>query len=221
MYSKIEVKEHPIIFSTDMVKAILDERKTQTRRIMKPQPELIPDDVPTYYGEKYWWSSREFRSMVRLPDDIGCMPSQCPYGQVGDRLWVRETFAINFKGQIMTKAQKEYLADMLDITEQVNKINIKWTSPYFMKKENAPHWLEITEVRVERVQEITEQDVLAEGIPSFTLAKGVLASKPPDPRWAFIELWDSLNAKRGYGWEVNPWVWVISFNLVNISTTNV
>ena len=79
-----------------------------------------------------------------------------------------------------------------------------------------PRWasritLEIVNVRVERMQEITEADVIAEGIGAFTLFRGVLSEYPPDPRWKFIKLWNSINAKRGYGWEVNPWVWVLEF----------
>ena len=79
-----------------------------------------------------------------------------------------------------------------------------------------PHWasrltLKVLRIRVESLQEITLEDVKAEGIGSFTFAKGVLSETPPDPRWKFIELWNSLNAKRGYGWAANPWVWVVEF----------
>uniref|UniRef100_A0A6M3XHW1 Uncharacterized protein n=1 Tax=viral metagenome TaxID=1070528 RepID=A0A6M3XHW1_9ZZZZ len=86
-----------------------------------------------------------------------------------------------------------------------------------------PRWasritLEVVRVRVERVQEITEADVIAEGVGAYTLARGVLSDAPPDPRWKFIEIWNSINVKRGYGWDTNPWVWVVEFR--KMPTTN-
>ena len=82
-----------------------------------------------------------------------------------------------------------------------------------------PRWasritLEIKRISVERVQDITWEDCKAEGTPSYTAARGALADDPPDARWKYIETWDELNAKRGYAWDTNPWVWVIEFRRV-------
>jgi len=90
-----------------------------------------------------------------------------------------------------------------------------WKSPLFMPRWASRITLEITGVRVKRVQEINTDDCKAEGISGYTFARACCSDNPPDPRWKFIELWDSLNAKRGYGWEVNPFVWCISFKLVS------
>ena len=154
------MKEHPIIFSTESVKAILEGRKIQTRRVIKPQPVL------TDFG----W--------VLTAKGDSPKPAYCPYGQVGDRLWIRRT-----------KQGK-----------------------FIWKKSEAEVWLEITGVRVERLQEITIEDVKSEGIliKETTVGDWTFTSIITD----FAILWDSLNFKRGYGWDTNPWVWVIEFKNV-------
>ena len=134
------MKEHPIIFNAEMVRAILDNRKTQMRRVLKP---MVP------VGEQ-----------------------SCPYGQPGDRLLV--------------------------VDSHVN--------------------LEITDVRVERVQEISEDDAWAEGIelPEIDWERdGHGYCHPPGACVEeFAELWDSINAKRGFGWDDDPWVWVVTFKRI-------
>ena len=190
---------------------------------MKPQPELIPDDVPRNEGEIYWWSSRAFRTMVRIVPNgwqMDAIASVCPYGQVGDLLWVRESYAVRSDGvdQILYKADYQEVVKMLDLPE----INIKWKPSIHMFKCDARIWLEITGIRVERLQEITEEDAIGEGIQLFKVGLPptqvkVYASGWPDPLCGgtsvdgFHHLWDSINAKRGYGWSENPWVWVIEF----------
>ena len=86
-----------------------------------------------------------------------------------------------------------------------------WRSSLLMPRWASRISVPVVNVRVERVQDISEADVLAEGISSFTFAKGILSDEPTDPRWKFIELWDSINAKRGMGWDVSPWVWGYEF----------
>lgn len=200
------MKERPIIFSAEMVKAVLSGRKKQTRRVIKPVPVtsdgMLAREVPV------WLYPKEF-------------VKYCPYGQVGDRLWVKQAFALNYKGQVLTKAEKEYVSEMLDITEQTKSLDIKWTPSIFMPRKLSFLTLEITEVRVERVQEISEEDAIAEGVEYKTtnehaylrvLSQGKAnRGNWPTPQESFGNLWDSFNAKRGYGWEVNPWVWVVSF----------
>lgn len=208
--------ERPIIFSTEMVRAILEGRKTQTRRVIKPQPEFTPPPkgFGSYKKEDYWgWGWRKNKNdwfcgvtQKQLTSDKGLLyPNRCPYA-VGDRLWVRETFWYCCEG--CKKAF--YKADGFELGPNKVRIggiecqvkNNKWKSSRFMPKWAARLWLEITEIRVERVGEITWQDIALEGI------RGKHAV---DTRETFVKLWDSLNAKRGFSWESNPWCWCISF----------
>ena len=210
-----KMKERPIIFNTENVKAILDGRKTQTRRVVKPCSKATLHD-----GSQPEW-------VFTL--------AKCPFGQVGDRLWVRETWRILDDTMLLDDLVRvEYQADGQIIKRRYG--DIAWNEggidlPVIasaMKdsrvkpSHHLPHiisriTLEITGVRVERLQEITEEDVRAEGIrcyddvlhlpPTVSIASYITAE--------FVSLWDSLNAKRGYGWETNPWVWVLDFKHYN------
>lgn len=168
------VRERPIPFKREMVQAILDGRKTQTRRVLKPQPahELQPDSTQEC-GHWEWM----FRG-VRLHSVF------CPYGQHGDRLWVREKM--------------------------------------FQFKKDTRLWLEIAGVRVERLQEISEADALAEGVehrkpgPAFSAGEvqGTAHVCYANPQTAFAALWDSINGKK-YPWASNPFVWAITFRRID------
>lgn len=203
--------EKPIIFSTEMVQAILDGRKTMTRRVVKPQ------GITCYKGsyrkpctQNYILNTAanslycgECGNIVEysLEGKDYCRTIDCPY-QPGDLLWVRETWAglppfHNLHPEI---ERYIYKADG-DATP------LKWKSPRFMPKAAARIWLEVTSVRVERLQEITAEDIRSEGLTS-------MAVHCLDYEIAVVEyqlLWDSINAKRGHGWDTNPWVWVIEF----------
>lgn len=201
--------EHPIIFSGEMVRAIFDGRKTQTRRIIKPQPifrEYLQQDAFRFRGFGY----------IGI-ESLLAVAEHCPYGKVGDRLWVREARCENEWG-IFYKADGS-----LDFQEA--GVGAKWTPARFMKKIYARLWLEITGIRVERVQEITEEGCLAEGmlIEGTDLGNGTNTDNPYEQ---FAQLWDSINKKRKYiegdmgkfpadftpySWDKNPWVWVIDF----------
>ena len=177
----------PILFSTPMVKAILEDRKSQTRRVLKPEPWSMD---PAYFHD----FSKDFGGRV------------CPYGQVGGEMYVRETHNI---GGIPPKEWAMYRADYDDKTAQ----QIVWHPSIFMPKWASRITLEITGVRVERVQEIgrvNHADVLHEGYP-FGYDSNELKEHPTS---TFARLWDSINAKRGYGWETNCWVWVLEFKRV-------
>lgn len=173
--------ERPILFSGEMIRAILEGRKTQTRRVIKPQPEFDG-------GFPIWWP-------------------QCPYGKKGDRLWVREAFSVcdHPQGPVCSyKAdhpQDEYL---------------KWRPSIHMPRCASRITLEIINIRIEQLQEISDSDALAEGVPVNESAisvplSGEFDEKETIPRALYRDLWDSINAKRGFGWDVNPWVWVIEF----------
>ena len=189
----------PILFSTSMVQAILDGRKTQTRRVIKA-PVLRnvrePDEV-LFDGKicKFNWHG---------DDVIGGFEIKPKY-QPGDILWVRETWAEVSSGIIEYKATyKEPYTGSAEIDHIGNKI--KWRPSIHMPREAARIFLKVTNVRVERLQEITAHDAIREGMESEI---------PFDTVDEFKELWNNLNAKRGYGWESNPWVWVVAFEKIS------
>lgn len=213
--------EHPILFSTEMVRAILDSQKTQTRRVIKPQPN---------YQKRFGESEAEIK--VNIANRI------CPYGKVGDTLWVRETtkhYGNKFcdcKGYALVEYKdgenREIdLTYMLDAGKELpqqkwwGKGESKWTSARFMFKWAARIFLEITNIRVERVQDITLEDVIKEGIKDANKCvykDNVFKCNHHDTLNKFKELWDSINAKRGYGWDENPYVWVVEFKRMKLNS---
>jgi hypothetical protein len=126
----------------------------------------------------------------------------CPYGIPGDRLWVRETFAQGVEG---CPGGISYRADHADPKGDGPAHPVKWRPSIFMPRAASRILLEITDVRVQRLQEISTRDIWAEGIA---------ASPDVDPVHEWRDLWDSLNAARGFGWAANPWVWAITFRRV-------
>lgn len=192
----------PIIFSGEMVRAILDGRKSQTRRIVKPQPEYGISEC--HWSETGW-------ALDGGPNEHGvsgctCRPVRCPYGR-SDCLWVRETFATGISG---CPGGVTYRADHIDPNGDGPANPIKWRPSIFMPRWASRLTLQVTAVRVERLQEISDRDVWHEGIRDgqsydFSgLTKGA-------GRRAFRPLWDSVNGKRGYHFDSNPFVWVVSF----------
>ena len=176
--------EKPIIFSTEMVKAILDGRKTQTRRVVKGRWIPLVEKVLEINGKWVF--------------DVLGGELTTPYGQAGDRLWVRESYSTH---------PIHYKADGYELKDGEGT----WHNKMFMPRWASRITLEITGVWVERVQEITDGMARAEGVGWVHQDIGLRPVYFKDYKTKFIELWDSLNAKRGYGWETNPWVWVISF----------
>lgn len=203
--------EKPILFSTPMVRAILDGRKTMTRRVVKPQPDHFHRDIinkPKPFSKVDW---------ERLIPQVGDKEIKCPYGAPGDRLWVREAWYYESHMHELTAGEPDlsnglyshryiYRASNPDYPVNVGVGEHGWKPSIHMPKTAARIWLTVTEVRVERLSEITEEDSIAEGIRI-----GIGGMPYFSCREAFAALWDSLNAKRGFGWEQNPWVWVISF----------
>lgn len=180
-------KEHPILFSTTMVQAILAGNKIQTRRIVK--------DMHKNRLEKFvsgFWPFRENQkgNLVRV---------ECPYGKMGDRLWVRETWARYKDGQYAYKAS---------MRDNAIVIGNPWKPSIHMPRSAARIILEITEIRLERLQSITRGDAMSEGCPFPNMADG------SNPVYWFSSIWDPINAKRGFPWHSNPWVWVITFKKI-------
>jgi hypothetical protein len=179
------VKERPILFNGEMVRAVLDGRKTQTRRVCIPR---FDDRKPCEHYSPIGNGGVITNQMMRHCEH-GSEGQPCPYGEVGDRLWVRETWKPCFDDGIGT----EYRADKRGCCGP-------WKPSRFMPRNRSRITLEITGIRVERVQDITEADAKAEGI-----------NYGCDSVDWFQELWNSINAKRGFGWDANPWVWVVEF----------
>jgi len=207
------MKERPILFSGEMVRAILDGRKTQTRRAIKPQPR------PMFLGGCGWYpdgDANKKKHYASVKHFIKGMPIDfCPYGQPGDRLWVREGFRlISQLGPETwdTFLHPQYKSDMK--IGHICSIMREFYKPGWKPSIHMPRWasritLEITDVRVERVQDITLADIEKEGI--FDKRE---TGNSIQQRISFSFLWDSINAKCGYSWDSNPWVWAISFKVV-------
>ena len=212
------MKEKPIIFTSEMVKAILEGRKTQTRRVIKPQPTRN-HHIAYMEGQGAYNCSGEgqFEELTYYATTVRTI--KCPYGQPRDRLWVRETI-------MKSKNKREHLGvyaadDSSILTSKFNlgtgETEVDWVCHFKKNKISAifmPRWasriiLEITNIRVERLQEITLKDAIAEGIK----AEFVYDPEPEDDNAAFKYLWNSIN--KTYPWLSNPWVWVISFKRVN------
>ena len=202
------MKERPILFSGEMVRAILDGRKTQTRRVIKLSDGSPLDDcdIPAhegkYMGDYIMDFSKTFPQWKQL---------DCPYGQSGDRLWVRETWARAPHGFVYRANYKDgHGQEVVDIPTG-ETLPLVWRPSIYMPRSACRISLEIINVRVEHIQEISEVDCCLEtGSPLHWAGPGPEPYKR-DMRLVFRLLWDSFNAKRGFGWDLNPWVWVIEF----------
>lgn len=218
------MQKKPIIFSGDMVKAILEGRKTQTRRVIVPQP-------PHWTWNVRPWDDR----CINVSGVEGNYFVICPYGKPGERLWVRETAKLRSVNRRRTGHidgfDLHYRADD-EILDFPGRDDYK---PYsflrFTPSIHMPRWanritLGIKGVRVERLQEITEADIVKEGIRQSESDEkywlGPLAGVPDYPwntaQQAFMSLWNEKNGKRvegKYSWDRNPWVWVIEFKCID------
>ncbi len=203
-------KERPILFSGPMVKAILEGRKTQTRRVMNNRHFNVFWVDETAKGvAPYWRYEDSHGSGPFKPEDYQLYGfPRCPYGQAGDRLWVRETWAPH---PTVRKAERDskifYRADCRPRTS--DESHCDWRPSIHMPRWASRITLEIVSVRVERLQGISEDDAKAEGV--LSLPDATLKPVDGSARLQFAALWDSINAGRGFGWNVNPWVWVIEF----------
>lgn len=230
------MKERPMLFDARSVPGIFDGRITMTRRVLKPQPSCMALGGGAWYPyedskrKKHYANVGHFRK--------GVAADFCPYGQIGDRLWVREACYIwgRWRENGLTKTGKQAWTFKAETPHTVifapshpqvaTKTTPRETCAYWKRPSIfMPHWasrilLEITDIRVERVQEISGENCVQEGATTLTDLNMVLSRIDKTPfheqnnrkaRAIFQDLWDSINAKRGFGWDVNPWVWVIEF----------
>jgi hypothetical protein len=236
-------KERPILFSGPMVRAILAGQKTQTRRVMKPQPEPCPAD---HTRAGHWWPSRPHQSMLHVEDELqkwtGLAGDACPIGDHGERLWVRETWAdVNLYGApAIAYRADHHLSDLMSdqsfldegafnyedpryravaAGKQGNQFSVwafdllnetegRWRSAMFMPRWVCRLVLEIVSVRVERLQAISTEDCVAEGLSTNLREQEAV----DDLRGQWKDLWTGINGAAS--WEANPWVWVVEFKRV-------
>lgn len=220
------MKERPILFSSPMVRAILDGRKTQTRRVVKPQPQVE--------GRIFRWAGPRPKAKVStgavfindpsMEHENPIISAFCPFGKPGDRLWVRETWAaVHFSIDPETGFaddwhgshdippgdgggywSKLYAADSHP-TDKEDR-GFAWRPSIHMPRWASRITLEVTGVRVERLCDISESDAVAEGVIEWMLG-------PSSPSEDFRKLWETIN---GLGsWDANPWVWAISFRRID------
>jgi hypothetical protein len=220
-------KERPILFNAPMVRAIMDGKKTQTRRLMTPQPFAQPEDLDD--GTFGVYAGDELAGVIR-----------CHYGRPGDRLWVRETWRTEElpDGQdgIRFAADQEFVpiantreaSDIWLVDNDNGRHGTKWRPSIFMRRWASRITLEVTNVRVERLQDISEEDAMAEGVPPFGEEYSCFSLEQPIPcgegrpsfaagsrpyAASYAVLWDEINADRA-PWSANPWVWVVEFKRV-------
>ena len=188
----------PILFSGEMVRAILDGRKTQTRRVIKPQPDFVANYYETGKKRTAWSGGSSDPKLLK-----------CPYGQPGDLLWVRETFGVitqpltGEKSAIYKATHKPEFPN-----EQLGFDGSKWRPSIFMPRWASRITLRVVGVRVEMLWDMTVSKMIAEGVAE-------IENNDKHPLTPFITLWDSINADRGHAWYTNPWVWVVEFEEVS------
>jgi len=220
------MKEIPILFSTPMVQAILAGSKTQTRRVIN---QVMPIGVK-------WHGMVGNELCFRIVDQTAVHTlCKCPYGKPGDILWVRETWGYEFGGGILYKASHEHMQKVGGLVDH------KWKPSIHMPKAVARIWLQVEYIRVERLQQISQDDIKQEGVripvnpksngvllilgeknkaidflPEGCLAKDAPKLQPPELMFAhWAELWCNVNGRES--WNTNPWVWAITFKV--LSTT--
>ncbi|MFH2559864.1 hypothetical protein ABK660_06085 [Klebsiella pneumoniae] len=228
-----KITERGMIFNAEMVRALVSGRKTQTRRIMKPQPEPCPRGG-------HWWPSNVFKTMLHVEDEMqngkggwgGLVGDACPFGAVGDRIWVRETWGVvshafsedglmidwvpdrpataihempfgngYYSGYAIYAADGDFTWGDDDGYEDGRSC---WKPSIHIPRAASRILLEITDVRVERLRSMSQDDARAEGV--------IAASGPMEAGLAFRELWDSIYGEES--WKANPWVWVIKFKRI-------
>lgn len=224
------MKERPILFSGPMVRAILAGQKSQTRRVISPQPHVTSCQVQT--------PPEQIDDLIKAAWAAGFVDVKCPYGQAGDRLWVRETWGFDHgvrhdfrpidRTDLSGMDLLEHVLYGAQATEDDKRLPPKWRPSIHMPRWVSRITLEVTSVRVERLQAISEDGARAEGVEELgsgdcdecadNSCAACVDSEEAYPetsgnRLLFAELWDRINGKRA-PWASSPWVWVVGFKRV-------
>jgi len=197
--------ERPINFNVEMIRSILEGRKSVTRRPVKNQ---VGDSVNC--GDGCYIPLPTCERVAHL--HLNSILSLCPFGVPGDRLWVREVWAYN---GCLNCGTPHYQASEPDYAQK-SMMSDGWKSPVTMPRWASRITLEVTGVRVERVQDISEDDAKREGIK---ISGGWDAGETEygiNYRGPFSHVWNSIYAAKGLGWDANPWVWVVEFTRVEV-----
>ena len=191
-------------FKAHLRAGIREDRKTMTRRVIEYD---IANTIESGYGpSEHLYETRD--------GDVIPLIDLCPYGATGEIRYLREPLAESNSGAV-------YADDGAPVFYDGNQVEWRWKRArlpqIFLPKVYARTFVEVTGVRVERVQDISDDDAFAEGVlPNWTGPRtGYTVGNPAPSGAAFADLWDSINGKRGYGWEKNPWVFVISFKRID------
>lgn len=210
------MSEKPILFSGPMVNAIIAGTKTQTRRVVKLPPDVLPDRTFVDPGNVPIFGPGPYVKAFHIVDGEQIMYPRirCPYGYPGDRLCLRETYRLN---TTLAGIRVTYRADGAErLVEPPSSYSLvpddnHWRNPRFMFRWASRLTLKVTEVRVERVQDISEADAAAEGVEPE--GNHDYARWPKNHRIAYAKLWDTINGT-SHPWSSNPWVWVVGFKRV-------
>ena len=213
-------KTLPIIFNTEMTLAILDDRKCCTRRICKDANKLTVPDMDFFDPDKRTYAVHSFADPAHY-EQLSTSERTCPICQ-GDILYVRETWS-EWTGGYLYKAWNGPFPQAGQFP------STKWHPSIHMPKEAARIWLKVTDVKVEKLQEITEEDAIKEGFSAgcSNINSGPFGNDDDPQIWtareAFARLWDTTVKKADlgeYGWQADPWVWVIDFEKYDITKVN-
>ncbi|MCD5326717.1 ASCH domain-containing protein [Chromobacterium piscinae] len=211
------IKERPILFSGDMVCALLAGAKTQTRRIIKPQPDVTEERLRELDA---WIDGFTLSQQVDGAWQHGFINAQCPYGEPGNRLWVRETWR-KVGAECGCSEAPCGCPKPGDIVYRATQDDgdCKWRPSIHMQRAACRILLEITDVRVEQLQDISEADAIAEGCEAKPCDHKRQSCEDigcygPTAAGAFHWLWNQLNGPDS--WNANPWVWVIEFKRVEV-----
>lgn len=215
------MKERPILFSTPMVEAILKGTKTQTRRLLKPQPLLhnkvikMPIPIEEYGKIINHYVKKGYTQIYTKGALEGMIAPKCPFGEVGDTIWVRETWQHTNEFGINPQDENSgyiYKASENGKDWEENVEGWKWKPSIFMPRDACRIRLKITDIRAERLHDMPVDDILKEGVNNGVSNPLMGARWENMQRMAWEELWKKINGKES--WDSNPWVWVISFEQI-------
>lgn len=215
--STTSIKGRPILFSSPMVRALLEGRKTMTRRMVNPQPRQGSMGCMSKLDWSWKRKGGFSYTVSNSPNGPSDIAEDCPYGVPGDRLWVRESMRLTERG-LTYAADGALVEDCAELQALMARPSLRPSVPGI----HMPRWacrlvLEVTAVRVERVKEIKVADAIAEGCSEDFQE----TCEPCGPEcsgnhygatWEFARLWDSINGEGS--WDANPWVWVVTFRRV-------